>query len=226
MKDLKLNIPGNDNFAFSESFKYLRTNLQFCGSDIHIIGFTSCLENEGKTLVSLNVAKAFAEIGKRTLYLDTDMRKSIIVGKYTSQKDTRGLSEILSGQQKINDCLYATNVENLYVILAGTYPPNPAELLSGKYFASLMKNLREYFDIVIVDTPPLNEVIDAAVIAPNTDGMVLVVGRRKTDAKMAGEVVRQLKVSGTKILGAVRNNAEGKDKRTYYGKTNQKKSNK
>ena len=216
MKQLKLKMPGGDSFAFQEAFKYLRTNLQFCGADVKIIGITSCLENEGKSLVSLNVARAFAEMGKRTLFLDADMRKSVIVGRYTNEKDTKGLSEVLSGQVTLNDCLYATNIETLYMVLSGAYPPNPAELLSGKYSDALMKSLREYFDYVIIDTPPLGSVIDAAVIAPKTDGMVLVVGINKLDRKLAAEVLDQLKMTGTRILGAVKNSVSEKKGSYYY----------
>ena len=113
MKQLKLKIAGSDSFAFTEAFKYLRTNLQFCGADVKAIGITSCLENEGKSLVSMNVAKAFAEMGKRTLLLDADMRKSVVVGRYTNEKDTKGLSEILSGQVQMNDALYAAGLQTV-----------------------------------------------------------------------------------------------------------------
>jgi len=216
MKQLKLKIAGSDSFAFTEAFKYLRTNLQFCGADVKAIGITSCLENEGKSLVSMNVAKAFAEMGKRTLLLDADMRKSVVVGRYTNEKDTKGLSEILSGQVQMNDALYQTNYENLYIILCGAYPPNPAELIASKYFDAMMKSLREYFDYIIIDTPPLGSVIDAAAIAPKCDGMVLVVGRNKLNSKLANEVVEQLKMTGTRILGAVKNSINTREKGSYY----------
>lgn len=108
----------------------------------------------------------------------------------------------------------------MYIILAGKYPPNPAELLNGKMFSALISACRSSFDYVIIDTPPLGAVIDAAVIAPNCDGMALVVGKPKLNYTVATEVVEQLKKSGTPLLGVIRNIAasSGKKKSYYYSK--------
>lgn len=218
MEKLELNIQGLDNFLVQEAYKFIRTNIQFCGSDMRTIALTSCNENEGKTTVSIYIAKSFAELGKKVLLIDADMRKSVLAGRNFKVPVVAGLSELLSGIEKnINNCIYGTTVDNLYLLLAGKYPPNPAELLNSKYFDSIINATRQSFDYIIIDTPPLGAVTDAAIIASKVDGTVLVIGSDKVDREQAQEVVSQLRSSGTKLLGAIRNNMDEK-KKSYYRK--------
>jgi len=218
MEAVKLRLSDDDNFFIQEAYKVLRTNLQFCGQDIKIIAITSTNENEGKTTVSLNVARSFAEMGKNVLFVDADMRKSVIVGRHTDRKNLNGLSEVLSGQCALNDCIYRCQIPNLSLLFSGHYPPNPAELLSGKYFAKLLEESRKYYDYVIIDTPPLGRVIDAAVIAANCDGAAFVIRGHKTNLHEAQYVVDQLKKSGCTVLGAIRNYVTTKQSKYYYQK--------
>jgi Mrp family chromosome partitioning ATPase len=102
MKTTVLKLSGNNDFFTQESFKSLRTNVQFCGQDIRTIAVTSCHENEGKTVISLNLAKSFAELGKRVLVVDADMRNSVVAGRHTSVKRPVGLSEVLSGIEEVS----------------------------------------------------------------------------------------------------------------------------
>ena len=118
---------------------------------------------------------------------------------------------------KLGDAIYSTNT-NLQIIFAGKYPPNPVELLSGKYFKMLLEETRKVYQYVIVDTPPLGRVIDAAVVAPNCDGTILVIGNSTVRYRQAQDVVAQLKKSGSKILGVVRNNSRKKDSGQYYSR--------
>lgn len=215
MKKINLKLAGGDNFFTQEAYKTLRTNLQFCGQDIQVIAVTSCHENEGKTTVSLNLARSLTELGKKVLYLDADMRKSVVAGRHTNVKNPAGLSEVLTGMNKLGECIYCTQQEQLFMIFSGKYPPNPVELLNGKYFASLIEETRKVFDYVIIDTPPLGHVIDAAVIAPNTDGVVLVMADNAVRTKQAREVVEQLKKADARILGVVRNSVQ--NSRQGYG---------
>ncbi len=215
MRKINLKLAGEDNFFTQEAYKTLRTNLQFCGQDIQVIAVTSCHENEGKTTVSLNLARSLTELGKKVLYLDADMRKSVVAGRHTNVKNPAGLSEVLTGMNKLGECIYCTQQEQLYMIFSGKYPPNPVELLNGRYFAGLIGELRKVFDYVIIDTPPLGHVIDAAVIAPNTDGVVLVMADNAVRTKQAREVVEQLKKADARILGAVRNSVQ--NNRKDYG---------
>ena len=189
--------------------------MQFCGQDIQVIAITSCNENEGKTTVALHLARSLAELGKEVLLIDADMRKSVLAGRNSNAKDVVGLSELLTGMVALGEALYQTQYPTLQLIFAGKYPPNPVELLNGKYFSALIKETRKAYQYVIIDTPPLGLVIDAAVVAPNCDGTVLVVGN-STRYRQAQDVVEQLKKSGSKILGVVRNNTKKKDSAYYY----------
>jgi capsular exopolysaccharide synthesis family protein len=216
MKTTVLKLAGGNDFFTQESFKTLRTNVQFCGQDVRVVAVTSCHENEGKTVISLNLAKSFAELGKRVLVIDADMRKSVIAGRHTSAKRPAGLSEVLSGLVEVGECVYETQIPGLHLMFSGQYPPNPVELLSSSHFTKLVQKARESYDYVIVDTPPLGLVIDAAVIAPQCDGVMLVMANHAVRFRQAQEVVSQLEKSGAKILGVVRNNVGPKG--NPYGK--------
>ena len=216
MKTTVLKLAGGNDFFVQESFKALRTNVQFCGQDVRVVAVTSCHENEGKTVISLNLAKSFAELGKRVLVIDADMRKSVIAGRHTSAKRPAGLSEVLSGLVEVGECVYETQIPGLHLMFSGQYPPNPVELLSSTHFTKLLQKARESYDYVIVDTPPLGLVIDAAVIAPQCDGVMLVMANHAVRFRQAQEVVSQLEKSGAKILGVVRNNVGPKG--NPYGK--------
>lgn len=214
MEATVLNLAGSDNFYTQEAYKSLRTNLMFCGRDVQIVALTSYWENEGKTTVVLNLAKSLAELGKRVLVIDADMRKSVIAGRHARVKNPAGLSEILTGIVKLSDGLYTTQYDNLHMIFSGKYPPNPAELLGGKYFPLLLEETRKVYDYVLIDTPPLGQVIDAAILAPSCDGVLLVMDSKSIRVKNSRSVINQLKKGGIKILGVVRNHVP--DTKTRY----------
>ena len=218
MNETKLKIPGENDFFTQEAYMTLRTNLQFCGQDIHAIMVTSCSENEGKTTVSLGLGKSMAELGKKVFVIDADMRKSVIAGRNADVRFPAGLSEVITGQESLDNCLYATQYPNLTLMFSGQYPPNPVELLSGRYFDALIAGSRKTFDYIIIDTPPLGSVIDAAVIAPKCDGAILVISDQSVGRRLALDVVNQLKKSECPILGVVRNNVKKKNDRYYYKK--------
>lgn len=216
MEPIKLKLPGANDFFTQEAYKVLRTNLQFCGPDIQIIAITSCNENEGKTTVALHLGVSLAKLGKKVLVMDADMRKSVMAGRNTTAINPTGLSEALTGMKKLSDCIFETQYPTLQLILAGKYPPNPVELLNGKRFTALLAEMRKVFDYIIIDTPPLGRVIDAAVVAPNCDGVILVIGGKNVRYRQAQEVVAQLEKSGSKILGVVRNGTKKKEHAYYY----------
>ncbi len=217
MEKINLKLPGKEDFFVQEAYKVLRTNLQFCGQDIKVVALTSCNENEGKTTVTLSLAKSLSELGKRVLVVDADMRKSVMAGRHATVRTPSGLSEVLTGQKKLGQCIYETQHPGMHIMFAGKYPPNPVELLNGRFFAALIEEIRKYYDYILVDTPPLGAVIDAAVIAQNCDGTILVIGNSNVRAGQALEVVNQLKKGGSKVLGVVRNNTK-KSGNKYYGK--------
>ncbi len=218
MEPIKLNLPGENDFFTSEAYKVLRTNLQFCGQDVRVIAITSCYEDEGKSTISLNIAKSFADLDKRVLLIDSDMRKSVMAGRNTDAPPHSGLSEVLSGMCPVSECIYPVENSKLNILFAGQYPPNPVELLSGKYFAALLSQCRKVYDYIIIDTPPLGQVIDAAVITGQCDGTILVIGKSKVHYRIAQEVIEQVEKSGCKMLGVVRNSARVNDKKYFYRK--------
>jgi len=218
MEAVKLRLPGDNDFFTEEAYKVLRTNLQFCGQDVKVIAITSCNENDGKTTVALHIAKSFAELDKRVLLIDADMRKSVMAGRNTSAQSHSGLSEVLTGMCPITECLYPVVNSKMHILFAGQYPPNPVELLNGKYFAALINECRKVYDYIIIDNPPLGQVIDAAVVAEKCDGAVMVLGNSKVHYRMAQEVIEQIKKSGCKMLGVVRNNRKQSNRKYYYRK--------
>lgn len=207
MGKTQVNIPGMDNFFIQEAYKVLRTNLQFCGQDVKVMAVTSCLENEGKSTITLGLGQSFAELGKKVLIIDADMRKSVMAARYTTAHDVKGLSEVLNGMISVNDAIYLTQIPQLHILLAGKYPPNPTELLAGKYFEKLIGEARGIFDYILIDTPPLGEVIDSAVVASKCDGTVIVCAN-KVRAGRVGAVIDQLRKGSCNILGIVMNNVK------------------
>lgn len=222
LETVKLRLD-TDHYFVREAYRVLRTNILFCGPDIKTIVITSPHMNEGKTTVTLHLAASLAELGKRVLIMDTDMRKSVMAGRDSNVKNAMGLSELLSNQCQLNEALYATQVNNLSVIFSGQYPPNPAELLSSPRFGKLIEALRSAFDYIIIDTPPLGMVVDAAIVASKCDGAAILLGG-DAHAPQVQEVADMLKKSGCSLLGVIFNKATKtkgayyKSKDKYYGK--------
>jgi capsular exopolysaccharide synthesis family protein len=203
-----------------ESLRALKTNIQFCGDDIRTVLITSAVPNEGKSTVSLDLARSLTESGKRVLLIDTDMRKSVFVGRLRAQASSGGeicgLSHYLSGQKKLEDVLYGTDIPRLFMIFAGPSVPNPTEILEKKYFEELLQFGREHFHYIILDCAPIGAAIDAAVVAKYCDGALLVVAQGMASGRMILNVKKQLEASGVKILGAVLNKVKMK-KSSYEG---------
>lgn len=209
-------------YQIVEAYKSLRTNLQFCGEDKKVIAITSCTPNEGKSSVSMQLGISLAEIGKQVILIDADLRKSVLLGRTKTEKSVRGLAHFLSGQASLEDVICATNIKNFYMIYSGPFPPNPAELLGGKNFRSLLNALRKVYDYVIVDTPPLGSVIDSAIVAEICDGSIMVIESGVISYRFAQEVKSQLERSNCPLLGVVLNKVD-MQKQAYgkYGKYGQ-----
>ncbi len=200
-----------------EAFNVLRTNIQFCGKDVKIIALTSVNQNEGKTVLALHLGRSLSELGKRVLVIDADLRKSVMVGRNSNSKNAAGLSEVITGMATLNDCIYSTQFNSLHVMFSGKYPPSPVDLLNGRYFERLINVVKGAYEYIIVDTPPLGMVIDAAVIAAYCDSAILIIGNKHTHYREAQEVVSQLEKSGCNVLGVVLNNTES-PRKMYYSK--------
>lgn len=216
MQQIELKNLKND-YQMEEAYKKLRTNIEFSGADKRVIVFTSCTANEGKSTVSLSLAMSLAEGGKNVLFIDADLRKSVLLDRYRVYDEVKGLSHFLSGQSSANDIIYKTQFPKLYMIFAGIVPPNPAELLESKGFEALIISAKKAYDYVIIDAPPLGGVIDGAIIAKHSDAAVLVIAANSISYRFARGVKRQLEKSGCPILGAVLNKTNIKQNR-YYGK--------
>lgn len=216
MQSVKLQFDQKNDYRIRESFKTLRSNIEFSGSDIRVIAITSCTPNEGKSSVAMEVAKSFAEAGSRTILIDADMRKSVLVGRYKTGAVRKGLSQTLIGKTALEEAVCETNLENLYMIFAGPVPPNPSELLGDQLFEQMLQTLRKNFDYVIIDTPPLGSVIDAAVVAKRCDGTIIVVENNTVSYRFVQKVKEQLDKTESKILGVVLNKVNLNSK-GYYG---------
>ena len=160
MQKVNLNNIEKLDFRSRESYKTLRTNLEFAGKKRKVIAVTSCTPNEGKTSVSFQLALSMAESGKRVMLVDADLRKSVLRSMYKVSAARYGLSHYLSGQASLSEVLCETNVPDFYAVFAGPVPPNPSELLGSEAFGLLLEYLRGEYDYVVVDTPPLGSVID------------------------------------------------------------------
>ncbi len=203
MNTVTFHLPLADNYFITEAYKTLRANLLFSGADKKTYCFTSRDASEGKTTISLGTAYRLTELGKRVLYLDCDMRCSYVASRLTEGGVKHGLSEYLSGQCELEDVICATQYDGLHIILAGQYPPNPIELLSSSRMTELLSSLKERYDYVMLDTPPVGMVIDGAVVAPLCDGTVLVINAERNRLRDEKRVIDQLQKSGARILGAV-----------------------
>lgn len=205
MNKIIINKLENLDDKTSEAYKTLRSNIRFCGDSIKTIAVTSTLEGEGKSEVSLQLAKSMAEAGMRVVYLDVDMRKTPLWTTEAIDNKLMGLSHYLTGQSQIVDVLYTTNIHQLYVIFSGPTAPNPVELLDNKKFIALVKSMREICDYIIIDCPPLGNVIDAVVVAKICDGTLIVVENNRVKIGGALKIKKQLDNCGTKILGCIYN---------------------
>lgn len=212
MKPIKLIIDekSNSNYYIKESFNSLRANVLFLPKDVKVIVITSCLEHEGKSSISFDLCRNLAEAGKRVLLVDADLRKSVMMTRYTEEKGLKGLSHVLSGQATAEEAICPTSVGGMDILFSGPYPPNPTELVGNAAFGELIASYRDAYDYIIVDAPPLGLVVDAAVMAPACDGAILVVNVGHVKGRMAQQVKAQLEKSGKGILGVVLNHVDRK----------------
>ncbi len=204
------------DFRSNEAYKTLRTNIEFAGADKKVIMLTSSAQNEGKSTVSLSLALSIAEGGKKVLFIDADLRKSVLIGRHHIHGEIKGLSHFLSGRAELKDVIMKTQQDGLYILFAGVVPPNPAELLGTRRLEALIEGARKAYDYVIIDAPPLGSVIDGAIIARCCDASILVVAANTISRKFAKSVKDQLDKTGCPILGVVMNKVDLKQNK-YYG---------
>ena len=222
-QEITLQDFGVNSFSKNEAYKTLRTNLMFCGSDKKAIVFTSCNPAEGKSTTVMYLAHALTEIGKRVLVVDADMRRSMLAARYGVTGVSYGLSQFLSGQVEKEDVICQTQFPGFHIVFAGYYPPNPVELLDSERFAAFVAEMREQYDYVLIDNPPVVGIIDAVVTAKYCDGAILVVAKGMDSMRHVKTCKQQIEKTGCSLLGVVLNAVNhrklyGKKKRDYYGK--------
>ena len=215
MKKISLTDKRKQDYFYSEAIKTLRTNVQLSGQSIKTILVTSCFPNEGKSDVVLSLAQELGSIGKKVLLLDADIRKTAYAGRLGVEEEVKGLSQFLSGQINISDMIYETNFPNMDIIFGGPSAPNPSGLLSESVFKVFLKEVRDYYNYILIDTPPIGTVIDAAVIGRCCDGAIFLIEPGNARYKDAQKAFSQLERSGCRILGAVMNKIDTKSDKYY-----------
>lgn len=212
-----LTDPRKTDYYYEEAIKTLRTNIQFAGINVHTIVVTSCYPNEGKSDIVFQLAREIGNLGKKVLLLDADIRKSSFISRYEVKGKISGLSQYLSGQVGGKAIIFQTNFPNVDMVFAGPAAPNPSELLEQEAFSVLLNIVRDKYDYILIDTPPIGNVVDAAIVARYCDGAILVVESDLVSHKAAEKAVEQIRRSGCRILGAVLNKVDMRKNR-YYSK--------
>lgn len=198
-----------------DAYRHVRTNLQFSNIDTSLrrIMITSSIPGEGKTLTAANLAISFAELGKKVLVVDCDMRRAHQHILFNSRKSP-GLADYLGRDITIEKTIYMTHVPNLYVIPAGTTPPNPAEMLASNKMGELVKKLEQNFDFIIYDTPPVIAVTDPILLSKRVGNVVMVVRFGKTNRHLVSDSLNRLHNVNSQVTGLVLN---GMQKAKGYG---------
>lgn len=191
--------------SMEEYYNSIRTNIQFSGRDLKVITLTSAQQGEGKSATSTNLAISFAKAGFRTLLIDADTRNSVMSGTFKSNERYQGLTSFLSGNAELSDVICDTSIDNLMIIPAGQVPPNPTSLIQNDNFKAMIETVRGLYDYVIIDTPPLGLVIDAAILAHHSDASLLVVKAGADKRRTVTKLKERLEQSGSVFLGVILN---------------------
>lgn len=207
----------NPRSPVTESYRALRTNIDFSSVDeqTRVIMVTSAGPEEGKSTVVGNLAVTYAQDERRVLLIDADMRKPTV--HRTFQLSNRyGLSSFLSRQIDLENAIQESGVPNLNVMTAGPIPPNPAEMLNSNSMTKLMEQLRENYDVVLIDTPPILAVTDAQLLASKSDGVLMVINAGKVKKEVVLKAKENLTRVNARMLGVVLNNVKRKASEEYY----------
>ncbi len=218
MKQLTIGKQPRKDYYVQMEIDRLRVNVGFIGADKKVIMMTSSEPNEGKSFISTCLWTELAKAGKNVCLVDADMRKSVLRNELQIQSGSasfEGLSHYLAGNCEIEDIIYSTNIENAYLVPTTTLI-NPSLLLEGERLDQLFALLRERFDYVIVDTPPMGMVSDGQLIAGKCDGCILVVRAHKTGRAAVRNSVMQLERVNCQLFGTVLNRMENKRAGRYY----------
>ncbi len=216
--DNKKTLHKNLEFTATEQYKLLRTNLEFTVPEDEkcpVIGVTSSMRGEGKSTTAINLSYVLAEKGKKVLLIDGDLRIPS-VAKKMDLPSSPGLTDLLMGKGAQISDFQSEMLKTWYILPSGDIPPNPSELLGSRRMVAILNDLKETFDYIIIDLPPVNIVSDAMSIASIITGLIVVIREDYTEKKELERCFRQLELSNVKVLGCVMN--ESKNGNGSYGK--------
>ncbi|MDO5293422.1 MAG: CpsD/CapB family tyrosine-protein kinase [bacterium] len=202
MKLLTLNLIEQHDPKFMEAINVLRTSIEFADKEIKILSFAGCTEPEGSWKIAINLAEAFSKLDRKTLFLDANLRDKELSKFYQVNS---GLTEYLQHKATLKEIIYETNKEHLDLILPGSLPENPTELLGGRDFINLIETLKQQYDHIIINVPVVQELVDGIIIGRLSDGVIPVIDQDRTKYKQAEETKHKLKRCGCHILGCVFN---------------------
>lgn len=213
-------------YSAREAFKRLRTNVLISlgdknNKDKYIIGITSAQPSEGKSTASINLAYSLAELGKTVMLLDCDLRRPSIHANMSMQQSP-GLTDVLDGKENLSNVAVrynsTLNSVNFDLVPAGALTENPSEILGSSNFKRLVDVVSHAYDVVILDLPPVNAVIDATIVSKLTDGLIVVIRENHCPRFVLRDCMEQLQYAKANILGFVMNGSSGAGKRYQYGK--------
>jgi capsular exopolysaccharide synthesis family protein len=201
----------------SEAYRTIRTNIEFSNLDeeIKTIVVTSSQQNEGKSTIIANLAVSFAGMeDKKVLVVEGDLRNPT-VHRMFNVSNTHGITDILTGHKSFDECVHVTEVKGLHVLSCGKIPPNPSEMLASKKMKFFIESLKDHYDYIFIDAPPIGIITDAGIVSTYTDGTILVVASKEVDVEMIKIAKERLEKVNANILGVVLNKFE--DSSGSYG---------
>ena len=210
----------NSSFAAQEAYKSLRASVRFAlrGSGCKRISMTSAMANEGKSITILNLSISLAMDGQKVLLIDADMRRPS-QARMLVEKAAPGLSNVLAGMVTPEEAIRKEQYPNLDMLFSGDVPPNPSELLGSDKMKELIQEMSKRYDYILVDTPPINLVSDAAIVTNLLDGVLLLVRQGRSRKDELKKAISNLELTGIKPMGIVLNGVELREGKeyNYYG---------
>lgn len=206
--------------AYDESIRSLRTNIKFSEADrkLQSLVVTSSNPSEGKSTITVELARSFALMGERVLVIDCDLRNPT-VGKLIDCNNSQGITNLLTGSLTLDQVLLKdSKLKNLHYLLSGPIPPNPSELLGSRSMQNLLDSLKGNYDLILIDTAPSNVVSDTSILATKVDGIVFVVNHGQTKKAELSSALRSIEQVGGNVIGVVLNKVPMKSKQYGYGR--------
>jgi len=213
----ELEVANAPKSTASEAYRGIRTNILFSSADSEpqVLLISSAGPQEGKTMTSANLAVTMAQAGSRVVLIDCDLRRPKMHNVFKMSRE-QGVSNILVGKLDVEDALQPTEISNLFIIPSGPVPPNPSEILGSRRMKKLIAGLRQNFDRILIDSPPIVAVTDATVLTRSIDGAIIVIRANDKSRELVRHSLEKLKSVGAPILGAVLNGVDTSKNSYYY----------